>query len=236
MKQYFLKVYGQLPPNIHGLELLYLDLLPVQTCSGEKKKCSASECKSFWYGQSEISIQAFAQNRTMIKYNDNVVALQKPLKYRKPIPNHKWIEIIRTKDPKIPGYGCWAYPVTGSGVYVYTGRVFHMGNKLKPNHNIEWNKTMGFFGDVAITKHAWSHKYDSLDFISAHGFPFGTPLGQTPEPVSHEFVKYCFDSNNVCIPDLRTGWNASRTCSCDDTKSLINCAHKFEFNFRLSKK
>lgn len=217
-------------------------------------------------------VRVAARNRTDTRAFGSVVVLQRPAAARKPrgqsmgprrihiqpsamaTPGaaHVWIEIMRTAFPGegYRGYGCWAHPAVGSGVFVHVDRRHHLSwpNRMAARQTVyAWSAKAqaGFRGDGDLPRMASERQWTSFEILSSHGYTAGfEELGITAP--AHELVLMddaCMShmcacrvqKQRMCRCQLRTGcvplatstgWNASRTCTCDevDNSEVINCA------------
>lgn len=130
-------------------------------------------------------------------------------------------------------YGCWFWPMVGSGVFINTG-----SNPLR--HETKYNAATMFLAMLNASRHddtmanstrALGHS--SLQ-IKKGNYRWFTPHGWPPATTSqtHEMVlaaDTCIDGpaplDGPCVPvPLRTGTDASQPCTCSDLAGpLLNC-------------
>jgi hypothetical protein len=163
----------------------------------------------------------------------------------------RWIEVTRTAFPGegYRGYGCWFHPAVGSGVFVGVDRRLHLSwaNRMTARQTVYgWSgkPQAGFRGDGDLPRMASERRWASFEILSSHGYTAGfEELGITAP--AHELVLMddaCMShmcacrvqKQRMCRCQLRTGcvplvtstgWNASRTCACDEAvnSEVINC-------------
>jgi len=127
------------------------------------------------------------------------------------------------REPK--PYGCWFYMLSGTGIYVNIGKslVAHRRSSAlqmlglpcpDPPHCYSGSN------DFNICTKVIEKGYDSIQIFESH------------DRNVHELI-YCTGHcstksvNTSCPPlELRTGWNASKHCSCNNDYPILNCNSK----------
>ena len=139
-------------------------------------------------------------------------------------------------------YGCWFWPMRGSGIFVNVGRSLCAGSKANAATMLQVEPH-----DHTFAAALWKQNYSSLQILKGatdyggrrRGFHVKTsptfeiihvgPGCFTPGPnvsntsrmkVIRPIVGPCV---SAAVP-LRTGWNATQSCSCDEIATpLLNC-------------
>lgn len=159
---------------------------------------------------------------------------------RAPFPSGAWVEVMHVtmgwfgehKQGSGRWYGCWFWPLSGSGVWVNVGRTLVAGNAYDANRLLrnESSSRDNFFanGTRALG-------FDSLQILRGQGNYGGSKsrYHMRTEPAFEIVVASggCDGSSEThqearaCVPlPLRAGWSAERPCSCDESATpFINC-------------
>ena len=165
--------------------------------------------------------------------------------------DNTWVEVIRVRmagswqngDVRTVlaeggTYGCWFWPVRGSGIFVNVGRSLRSPNKGTAAQLLGTPPHDEFFANATR-----AHGFSSLQ-IKAGGKQYGGRnnrfhmktmpafellltgrgcVGESTEP--EKKVQIRRNLTGACTPlPTRTGWNASRPCRCSDEASpILNC-------------
>ena len=162
-----------------------------------------------------------------------------------------WVEVIRVRQgsysrlgrPLLEGgyYGCWFWPVRGSGMFVNVGRSLHAVNKAAaalelgtpPHDEYFANATAARgFASLQVRSGAWQYGGSRPRFHgrTAPGFELiltgpGCVVAPEQAAVKDAVGRAAKNLTGPCAPvPLRAGWAASRPCACDNSASpLLNC-------------
>ena len=157
-----------------------------------------------------------------------------------------WVEVTRSDFSQITsegmrGYGCWFYPLAGSGLFVSAGRTYVVPDAHRVSDTTADHPLMREFvqhggrvdaiprpeGDFTALQQkpelqpyaAHVLGYDSLQLLARHPLSGPGELVVTSAPCAHAPAPL-----RACVPlEIRTGWRANRPCRCDDRASVLNC-------------
>ena len=197
--------------------------------------------QDFWEGSDDDRRDLFSsganESRLHLTGRHLFVALQRSELHRKAFyADHAWVEVMRVGIRNEGGhYGCWFWPLRGSGMFVNVGRSLRSGNK---HHLAALLQTPHH--DRFLPNATAARGYDSFQ-VWRGGPQYGGSNARfhvTTVP-AFELVLTgpgCVDvapqsaKQNIhgpCVPTpIRAGWNASRSCDCDaDASPLLNCLH-----------
>lgn len=150
--------------------------------------------------------------------------------------NNSWVEVMRVdySDPhhimrEGHKYGCWFWPMAGTGVFVNVKRTLTFGTTgLAARH---FQKML--YGNVTMHDNRFAPgtralQADSLQILFGNGRLFSVATSPISELIVAEGG--CYDTPLPGLPGpcppvpLRTGWNASMPCSCLDAAApILNC-------------
>ena len=169
------------------------------------------------------------------------VALQPGYAKRHFFDDNTWVEVIRVRMGALLAeggtYGCWFWPVRGSGIFVNVGRSLRAANKAAAAKELGTPPHDDFFANATRAR-----GFSSLQ-LKAGGPQYGgkssrfhtktLPMFELfltgPGCVEDEGTELVWRSQRklmgACVPlPTRTGWNASRPCRCsDDASPILNC-------------
>jgi hypothetical protein len=122
-------------------------------------------------------------------------------------------------------YGCWFYIVRGTGIYINVGKTLGANSRSDAMRILDLQcldppNCYSGQNDFNICRKVIEKGYDSIQIFNSH------------ERRVHELV-YCSGKcatqpvKGACPPlDLRTGWNATKKCDCNDLYPILNCNNK----------
>ena len=123
-----------------------------------------------------------------------------------------------TRKPK--PYGCWFYIGRGTGMFINLGKTLVSMSRSQANEILGLTGQSDFY-DFDICSKVIEKGYDSIQMYN------NLPPRDLPELV------YCTgrcatdEVRSACPPvELRTGWNATKRCDCNDTYPIMNCNNK----------
>ena len=128
-----------------------------------------------------------------------------------------WPDFDTLENISAQPYGCWFHIARGTGIYVNVGKTLVTYSRKETNFLLGISDR----SDFDVCKKVIEKGYDSIQMYNAHA-----PL------YTNEFV-YCTGKcatdpvKSACPPlELRTGWNATKRCECNDTFPIVNCNNK----------
>jgi hypothetical protein len=143
-----------------------------------------------------------------------------------------WAEVIHTADPfGDEHYGAWFMYAPGSGIY------FYLGSTISFSHHRDSYSYFGVSqGDLneQVSQAAATQGYDSIQFL-AHvdhtNYPCDTGNTGTAglsymgmEILGTKLVGTYSCTFSGGAPDvIKSGWQASKACTCDNSKKFLNC-------------
>lgn len=144
--------------------------------------------------------------------NDSLLASRyfEGLSYGWPMNNDEFKK--RTLQP----YGCWFYLLRGTGIYVNVGKTLVQYSRYE---------AMDFLGikvnfvaaDYYFCRNLRNLGYDSLQIFNSHKPYMNELIICSGECITKKITA-------SCVPvELRTGWNATKACHCNDTYPILNC-------------
>jgi hypothetical protein len=193
--------------------------------------------QDFWSGNAQDRKDLVASgaqtSRLRLTGRHLFVALQRNWIHRKTLyADHTWVEVMRVSVKGEGGdYGCWFWPLRGSGIFVNVGRSLRSPSKHALAQQLDTPPHDRYFPNQTA-----SRGYDS--FQAYYGGPqYGgrTARFHIQTVPAFEIVltgSGCVDKkrpklriDGPCVPALlRTSWNATTLCECDNTASpLLNC-------------
>ena len=122
----------------------------------------------------------------------------------------------RTLQP----YGCWFYMLRGSGMYVNIGKTLVALNRTDAMIKMGINTNQSSSADYHFCRRLIERGYDSLQIFNSL------------DPHHSELVICtggCITTKvaSACVPiEVRTGWNATKPCNCNDSYPILNCNQK----------
>ena len=127
-----------------------------------------------------------------------------------------WAYPAEFKARTLQPYGCWFYMLRGTGIYVNVGKTLVQYSRAEATNFLNITVNYGT-ADYYFCRKLRSVGYDSLQIFNSH------------KPFLHELV-ICSDEcttkkiTSSCVPiELRTGWNATKSCICNETYPILNC-------------
>ena len=172
-------------------------------------------------------------SRLQLAANHLFVGMQPP--HRRFYPNHTWVEVIRIGQGTRgsggirPFYGCWFWPLAGSGVWVNIGRTLAIvsprdaGPEARHDH---------LFANLTFTR-----GFDSMQVMTGQQNYGGTKrryhmvTGPTMELIlaSGQCYSEAGLEGSACVPvPLRAGLHAEQPCECaEDAAPFVNCRQAF---------
>ena len=109
-------------------------------------------------------------------------------------------------------FGCWFLEQGGSGAFVDTSDLLH-GDRMEV-----WARWRSLFSNPNLTSH--QVKRDKLSWcvvankINVSGFVFGREIVRCD----------CAMTSSSCVPGLKYGWDADKTCDCSASTQYLRCA------------
>jgi hypothetical protein len=125
-------------------------------------------------------------------------------------------------DKRLPKpYGCWFYMLRGSGVFVNVGKTLISFNRSHAYSLLGLPCGGGIHcydpNDYEVCSKVLEKGYDSLQVFNSHD-------GRYSELVFCSGKCATDPLKSACPPlELRTGWNATKKCTCNSTYPILNC-------------
>ena len=157
------------------------------------------------------------------------------------LPKHTWVEVIRRREAyEGARQFSWFYHAPGSGIWLNTGQTACVGESQRDSHwFVNYERQSGSSGSSFIANKSslvlngfkvggpgidvrLQRPQSSIDTMQRNG-PFGNMLeivDMRPEAKG----TLCGPEGCTCVGVLRSGWNASRPCVCDNARDVLNCA------------
>ena len=138
--------------------------------------------------------------------------------YSRGWPDH---DTYGTREPQ--AYGCWFNIATGTGIFVNIGKTLVSMSRNEANKilGISSDSDDSIASDFQICSKVIEKGYDSIQMYNSH------------PPLKEAELVYCTGKcatdpvKSACPPvELRTGWNATKRCECNDTFPIVNCNNK----------
>ena len=173
--------------------------------------------------------------------------------------SQSWVEVIRENDRSVNhgksyegrnGYGCWYYPVRGTGIWIHVGRLATIHSRdYAANLHREWRSNASV--DHNTSAQRWSKAPHGEFFpMLAHDLGYDTVYNQFRDvrhmASSRPFSELIVTSNacmwptsvqldsragrkgalGTCVPwvETRQGWTARLPCHCTEQSVVLNCA------------
>ena len=236
---YLASIYGQVRARhrrvLREIEVLYPDLLPANSSRRSLPPCSS--CKGWQSGVKTQSVDASRFFLTALPRAWNApfrsfVGIQRR---DAPVPSHTWVEIVRVFNdgsfsPRVRAegsfYGCWAWTARGSGVFASTARSLSFPSRYAAARN--FSKRFGYgHHDASFANATRRLGYDTLQVMHGSAELF---RARFRHPLSEIVLTYagCHGVRRIsgaCMPgvDLRTGFDASESCVCDEKSPILRC-------------
>lgn len=139
-----------------------------------------------------------------------------------------WVEVGHQQDPwNDETYGAWMLYAKGSGMWFYLGKTISF-----PEHNDAYTY-FNAGGDPNMCKSAAAQNYDSIQFLAhrdadqykCDALHTGVgPLYMNIEIVGAKLVgTYSCMSISGAPSVIKSGWKGSKTCTCSNSKTKLNC-------------
>ena len=148
----------------------------------------------------------------------------------KPLPNNTYIEVTHvsggyTGQKHIEAVGSWMYYAKGSGVYFNTGNTIsfkYHSDSVKYFLNISiscpiFEECVKYFPKVFET--AKQKGYDSIQYLNHDDMRCGNTAIEIVD--LHGIGSYT--CGNKTKLNIKSGWNGTKLCKCDNTKQSMNC-------------
>ena len=205
--------------------------------------------QEIWKGddedQRDLVSSGANESRLVLTGRHLFVALQRSRTHRPQLHNdHSWVEVMRVQiTDEGNNYGCWFWPLKGSGFFVNVGRSIRATNKgalaqqlNTPPHDRYLPNASAAAGYDSFQIYRGGPQYGGhstrfhVKTIPAYEIALtGPQCVRIVQSVDGLYDKATNDTlNGPCVPvPIRTGWNASRECECDDKASpLLNCLRR----------
>jgi hypothetical protein len=149
------------------------------------------------------------------------------------------------------GHGCWFLAAKGSGVFLHVGRSIRAHNRSELTHRLGLNVTaLGGWGNPWVEMHpnvrfcdaARSVGYDTIQLLDegCGNALMATASIKLASTNGQQVLHACYVEIVSCHPGcmalqtkshfhacvdvpLRTGWDATRPCLCNNSATLLNC-------------
>ena len=185
-----------------------------------------------WAAEGSLS-RGESLSRLQLAANHLFVGMQP--QHRRFYPNHTWVEVIRvgqgiqSSSSIRPFYGCWFWPLVGSGVWVNVGRTLAI---VSPHGAGAEARHDQLFANVTVKR-----GFDSMQVMKGQQNYGGSKqryhmlTGPTMELIlasgqCHSAANF---ERGACVPvPLRAGLHAEQPCECsEDAAPFINCRQAF---------
>jgi len=148
------------------------------------------------------------------------------------LPENSWVEVLHEADPfGDEHYGAWFQYAPGSGIYFNVGKTVHFAE-----HQDAYNHFGITSGDMneRVSQAAASQGFDSLQFLAhVDHTSYTCDTANTGnsgldymgvEIIGVKLVgTYACTVSNGAPSVIKSGWQASKACQCDDSKGFLNC-------------
>jgi hypothetical protein len=148
------------------------------------------------------------------------------------LPANSWQEVQHQADPfGDEHFGAWFVYAPGSGIYFNLGKTVAFSEHLDAYTHFAIKS-----GDAneEVSKAAVADGYDSIQFLAhvdhvnyqcdSHNTGHAGLAYMGVEIVAVKFVgTFACGSSSGAPSNVRSGWEASRQCHCDNSKQILNC-------------
>ena len=220
-REYYLKVYGNLPetpPNVKNLWFIYVDVYNKVFHTNIQSKKYSTLCPS-QYNQ-------IYSNLSAVNFDENFIWFYKPPPYTA-LPSNSWKEVIHRAASSLENVGAWYYFAPGSGIYLNIGKTKAYQDHIDAVRDILGNDNQctnprecdNLYSELC--KAALKLGYDTIQFLKHSDMRCGNTVIEIVD--LHGVGTYACGSKND-NPRLRTGYDATLPCNCDNKRIYVNCS------------
>jgi len=215
--KYFKTVYGEVPATGYPIDLSRFWMLYSKARSSPWPQ-SVGECP----GSRPVEGTLYLRNNAYSPQDTNWIWHNYPYAA---LRGNTWQEVIHEADPfGDERYGAWFLWAPGSGIY------FQLGVTRAFQEHVDAYKYWNVHGNEELARAAAKDNVDSIQFV-AHHDGWNWPCAQRDnlaymglEIVGAKLVgTYACANTRGQTPSIKAGWQASRSCYCNNALRYLNC-------------